>query len=350
MSSASINYSKLLRSDLRRILETSTSEGKVFAPVRRLEEYINDYELRNPDEQELEETGDITVVRSEKIPITSLKPIECEIPVVAVDASVAVLGETDVGVIAAFKCAVVYSMNDRRPEVFRYVAHLTERNRDVYVRLRRLLSTSTATKSRPPKCSLSRMPYRLMNLLERITQRYASTQICDGIVLWDGSMTRTKETSADIYRGSIRLARRYGNSIIAVSKRTRLRLSTGEKLNMLLDLERRPCFMEVHDLLPNSIKKDLMGRVFAVKFTANGFTFRVDVVPSRGMEYTDVLGRLMGATSFVHGYPEPLAKAHIYAYFTRNEVTALQAHVMDRYTLKQTDVFDIRAHILGPFG
>ena len=348
MSSIDINYGVLLRSELRRIFETPTGEGRVFAPIRRLEEYINDYELHNPDEQELEETGDIPVER-EEIPITPLEPIECEVSVVAVDTSVAVLGETDVGVIAAFKCAVVYS-NDRRPEVFRYMTHLTERNRHIYVRLRRLLGASLSVKSRPPKCSLDRMPYRLMNLLERITQRYASTQIRDGIVLWDGAMTRTKETSARIYRNTIRLAKNSRNSIVAISKKTRLRLKNGKRLSTFLDLEREPCFAEVHDFLPNSIRKDLMGRVFVVKFAADGFTFRVDVAPSGGIECVDVLKKLMGTINFVYGYPELLARAHVYSYFTRNEVTALQARAMDMYTLRQTDAFDIRVHILGPFG
>jgi len=348
---ASSEYHELLRGGLREILESSRDEGRIFAPIRRLEEYINDYEFYNPEEQEItEQAGEITI-REEEVPISPLEPIECEVPIVAVDASVAVLGETDVGVIAAFKCAIVYSGVDRQPEVYRYIAHFTENNRNVYVRLRRLLSGSALTPPvKPPTCSLDRMPYRIMNLIERIAQRYASTQIRGGIVLWDGSMTRTKETGVDVYRGSISLARRYGNSIVAISKRTRLRLVTGEKITTLLDAEERACIAEVHNYLPDSIKRDLMGRVYAVKFTDNGFTFRVDVAPSIEGDCKEVLRRLAGATSFVHGYPDPLARAHIYSYFTRTEVTALQAYVLERYSLRPVDAFDVRVHILGPFG
>ena len=344
-------YGELLRGGLREVLEAPAGEGRVFAPVKRLEEYINDYELHNPEEQELaEQAGEITINET-RIPTDPLEPVECEVPIAAVDASVAVLGETDVGVIAAFKCAVVYLGVNKQPEVYRYIAHFTESNRDVYVKLRRLLSTSAlASPVKPPTCSLDRMPYRIMNLIERIAQRHASTQIRGGIVLWDGSMTRTKETGIDVYKGSINLAARHGNYIVAISKRTRLRLATGEKITTLLDAERRACVAEVHDYMPDSIKRDLMGRVYAVKFAADGFTFRVDVAPATKGKCKEVLKRLAGATSFVHGYPDPLARAHIYSYFTRTEITALQAYALERYSLRPVDAFDIRVHILGPFG
>jgi hypothetical protein len=330
-------YGRLLRETVDELFRCA-SEGRVFAPIKRIEEYINDFELA-PDEQGVE--VDLRVMPD----VNPLEPIDGVLPMVAVDSSLAILGESDVGVIVAFRCAFTYSGVDRPRETFEYLAHFTEGNRHIYSRLRRLLGSRGNSAG-----SLDRMPYRIMNLLERIAQRRACTQITGGIVLWDGSLTRTMETTRNIYEDSFRLAQANGNSIVAISKRSRLRLQTGEKITTLLDDRAGACISEIHTQLPSKIQGDLLGRVHVVKFSEEGFTFRVDVVPAPGLNCCEVIRRLAGATTFTHGYPSPLREAHIEAYFTGTEIMALQSLAMDRYQLRPADVFDVRTHIFGPFG
>lgn len=334
---------------LPELLEEGSRQARVFAPIARLEDYINDFELYSPDEEEIAEVQGEVEVASEASGLREhpLEPAGERVPVAAVDSSVAILGESDVGVFAAFRCAIVYN-DGRPPKTFNYVAHITEAARLAYVKLREFLSSSPF-RAQPPACSLDRLIYRFMNVIERLAQRYACAQVRDGIVLWDGALTRTKETGIDVFRESIGLAEEHGNSVVAVSKKTRLRLVTGEKLTAVLEGREGAFAIEVGDLLPDSIKRDLMGKVYVAKFTADGFPFRVDVAPKEG-DCLSVLKRLISSAGFVHGYPEPLAQAHMHAYFTREDVTALQAYVRDRYSLRETDAFDVRVHVLGPFG
>ena len=334
---------------LWQLLEEGSRRARAFAPIARLEDYINDFELYSPDEEEIAEVQGEVEVASEASGLREhlLEPVEERVPVAAVDSSVAILGESDVGVFAAFRCAIVYN-DGRRPETFNYIAHITEASRLVYAKLRELISSSPF-RAQPPACSLDRLVYRFMNVIERLAQRYACSQVRGGIVLWDGALTRTKETGIDVFRESIGLAEEHGNSIVAVSKKTRLRLVTGEKLTAVLEGREGAFAVEVEDLLPDSIKRDLMGKVYVVKFTEDGFPFRVDVAPKE-KDCLPVLRKLLSSVSFIHGYPEPLAQAHMHAYFTRHEIVALQAYVRDRYSLRETDAFDVRVHVLGPFG
>jgi len=344
------DYGEILASKVQELLENKVQQAKVFVPIARLEDYINDFETYSPDEEELaEEQGELSITTGASgLRELPLDPVEERVPVAAVDSSVALLGESNVGVFAAFRCAIVY--NDRRlPQRFEYIAHITEASRGAYTELRSFLSPSAHHEMRPPTCSLDRLVYRFMNVIERLAQRYACTQVKSGIVLWDGALTRTKETGTDVFRASIKLATEHGNSIVAVSKKTRLRLHTGEKLTTVLEGKDRAFAVEVEDLLPDNIKRDLMGKVYVVKFMGDGFPFRVDVAPKEG-DCLLPLRRLISSVSFIHGYPEPLAEAHMQAYFTCSEIVALQAYVRDRYSLREIDSFDVRTHVLGPFG
>jgi len=334
-----VDYERILRQTVDEILTRQQSGGSVFAPTRRIEEYINDFEVLSAQEENDE-------ANLKEMPgVERLEPIEEELPIVGLDTSLATLGESDIGVVAAFRAAFMYSGIDRPPETFEYLAHFTERNRGIYSELRNVIgSPGTSTGS------LDRMPYRIMNLLERIAQRRTCTQISNGIILWDGSLTRTMETSREMYEASFHIAQSNGNSIVSISKRSRLRLQTGEKITTYLDGRQGTSMAEIHNELPDEIKRDLLGRVHVVKFSDEGFTFRVDVVPSSGYDCCGAIRRLAGATSFAHGYPGVLRDAHIHAYFTAAEVTALQSLAMDRYGLQPAEMFDVRTHVFGPFG
>jgi hypothetical protein len=58
-----------------------------------------------------------------------------------------------------------------------------------------------------------------------------------------------------VFRASIKLATKHGNSIVAVSKKTRLRLHTGEKLTTVLEGKDRAFAVEIRRSPARQYKK-----------------------------------------------------------------------------------------------
>lgn len=334
------------------VLEEHFPEAELFRPrYVNLDEfiYINDEEIDKADEIE----DDLTLLLDKSVgERDEVKPLEAgqpsDTPVIAVDSSSVKLGETDQGVVAAFRIAVVMQMSgETSVEKFGpYMAHFTESNREIYNYFREKIFGLDRV-SPPP---VRKMPDRTRNFLERLAQRYASNIVENGIVLWDGSLTQTIDTPMGLLRDSVKIARENGNIIIAISKQSWLKLKTGERLIGLLENVPKSCYIYVHDKLSEKIRHYLFGKVFVVKFSPDGFSFRVDVALDSAKECVEALELLKGNAMFYNGYPEPLRQAHIHAYFTPNEVLAMQNMAIDKYDLDVIRPFDIRKHLLAPFG
>jgi len=332
------------------ILEENFPEAEIFQPrYVNLDQfiYINDEEIDK--HEEIEEENTVELVENPSEEITDLDhEFDSSIPIVAVDSSSAKLGETDQGIIAAFRVAVVVQEGgEMRIERFGpYVGHFTEANREIYNYFREKIFG--LRRVHPPP--VRKMPDRTRNFLERLAQRYACTLVKNGLILWDGSLIQTIDTPMDLLKESIKLSHGNGNIIIAVSKQSRLKLESGERIVGLLEREPRACYICVHEQLSDKIRHYLLGKVFVVKFTPDGFSFRVDVSKDTKEECVQALRLLKGASPFYNGYPEALRQAHISAYFTPNEVLALQNMAIDKYNLEIVRPFDVRKHLLAPFG
>lgn len=117
-----------------------------------------------------------------------------------------------------------------------------------------------------------------------------------------------------------------------------------------LEREPRACYLDVHEKVSEKIRQYLFGRVHVVKFTPGGFSFRVDLALESPADCAQALQLLKSNAAFYNGYPETLRQAHIYAYFTPNEVLALQNMAIDKYDLEVIRSFDLRKHLLAPYG
>jgi hypothetical protein len=332
------------------VLEENFPEAEVFQPrYVSLDQfvYINDEETDKADEIEDETTVELMDRHGEKIEDLE-QEFNLSTPIVAVDSSSAKLGETDQGIIAAFRIAVVmHKCGEVKIERFGpYIAHFTELNREIYNYFREKVFRLDSV----PPPPVRKMPERTRNFLERLAQRYASNLVKDALLLWDGSLIQTIDTPMGLLRDSVELSRKNGNIIIAISKQSWLRMKSGERIVGLLEKEPRACYVYVHDKLSDKIKHYLFGKIFVVKFTPDGFSFRVDVAQNSKEECIEALRLLKGCSSFYNGYPEALRQAHIYAYFTPNEVLALQNMAIDKYDLEVIRAFDIKRHLLAPFG
>jgi len=295
-------------------------------------------------EEDVREELDLPLKRR-PFEVVPLQSAEEHVPVVAVDASVIPLGETERGIVAAVRVAVV--KQGSRPEVFGpYMFHVTPSNvGELYNALRKQLGLG---KGKPPP--LHKAPNRIMALLERIAQRYANKLVEDGILLWDGALTWSRTTPKEALVKAFRHALQRNNAIVAIAKRSYLRLADGSPIPDLLSDERRACYCKVPlELIDVKHQRFVLGEVFVVKFTPLGYPFRADVKAPEGGG-AEALSKLKRSTSFRWGYPELLIEAHARAYFTSVEAVSLQMLAVKRYGLETVPSFDIRVHVLGPFG
>ena len=279
----------------------------------------------------------------------ALNPDMAGMDLVAVDSTSFKLGETDVGLLAAYRATMVLRRSDST-SIYRfgpYVFHITEGNKDeLYTHFRRLLGVSSPAKAP----SLHKMVDRVRNFIERFLQRCSASAIDGGLVLWDGSLTSgTVDTPREVLAESLKLARSRSNVVIAVSKHSSLTTVDGVKLISILEDFYEPCFADVHKLISQSVRSRCLGRVTVAKLSPYGFTFRVDVAPPQGLGVREALQALISSCSIHNGYPEPLRQAHAMSYLTCNEVLALQAHVAEKYGLRVLRPFDVRHMILSPY-
>jgi len=340
--------------DLRRELEEESLDAQVLRPrYVKLDQYmpINDEEVDRAGEIELDETITLNEMRES----TKNLPYSSEVkPISAVDTSSVRLGETDRGILSALRIAIIVHELDKEPVYERfgpYIVHLTEGNKHkIYNFFRtQFFNLDPLKESETPQ--LIKMTDRIRNFLERIAQQIAASAIDRGIALLDGSLTGgTIDTPKGMLKKAVDIAHSHSNSVVAISKKSWLQTVEGKKLIDLLEADARPCYTDIHNQIDTRSAERFLGRVFVVKFTSDGFAFRVDVSPSRGETPLETLPSLAASCSFYNGYPEPLRQAHIHTYFTANEVLAYQAYAIERYKLETIRSFDIRKHLLAPFG
>lgn len=336
------------------VLEEHFPEAEVFRPrAVRLDQfaYLNDEEVDKHDEWIEDESIELDEAVADA-PSNVLDIDSSSIPIDAVDASSVQLGETNLGVISAVRVAIWRQVPGERPSLSRfgpYMVHLTHDNVDfIYNYFRREVFGLKEPKRAP---RLHKMTDRIRNFFERLAQRYACRIVKGGIVLWDGSLTAgTVDTPLEVMERTLSIAGENNNSVAAVSKQSMLRTRLGERILDLLEGEVGPRYKDINEQISAHQLSRILGRVHVVKFTPHGFSFRVDISPRPGQSCGEVLSLLKGNVSFYNGYPDPLRQAHISAYFTPYEVLSLQSMAVEKYHMRVIPTFDVKRHILGPFG
>lgn len=332
-------------------LEEELSSSRKFRPrYIELTNFLpsNDEDVDRVSEVEVDET---IVLENTPSDYYVLEKVSGNGKVLAVDASSFRVGETEKGIIAAYRASIVVFDKDSY-EVSKFgpfVVHLTEENRVyVYNFLRGVLGLDEVDEKRVPR--LFKMVDRVRNFIERFLQIEFADFIRESFVLWDGSLTGdTVDTPRRVLEEALSRARNAGNSVFGVSKTSRLKTVDGRRLIDLLCDVYKPAYVKVHKLLSKDLAKRILGEVFAVKFSPDGFTFRVDVYPRDGSIGEVELKRLFSVCPIFNGYPDPLRLAHINCYFTGDEVLALQTYVVEKYGLEVIPAFDVRRFILYPF-
>ncbi|OYT28493.1 MAG: hypothetical protein B6U95_04000, partial [Thermofilum sp. ex4484_82] len=240
----------MIDGEIRRVVE-ELENTKLFRPrYVELTSFmpLNDEEVDKLEEWEIDET---VTLEERELQIKEFQEQREEfLPIVAVDVSSIRIGETERGIVAAYRAALVICGEDFKVEKLGpYALHLTEENKlAIYNHFRNLLGLDKVDEDKVPR--LSKLVDRIRNAIERMLQRAAAKTIRNGIVLWDGSLIGgTVDTPMKVVLENIATAHSNGNSVVGISKRSWLKTTSGKKLIDLLEGVYKPCYIDVHKLI-----------------------------------------------------------------------------------------------------
>jgi len=280
-----------------------------------------------------------------------IQPRRDPVQIAACDASSVKIGETETGMIFAIRAVAVWRNPDKTmftrwgPLLF----HIPnsdgqpDRIRDDDSKIFGGLSVKTL-----------RVLTRLRNHVERWAQEVLSTTVKDGVVLFDGSLTAgTPDNPASRVNNILSTTRANNSVVLALSKSTQLTVG-GKNILGFFDSDKAPHLIDMSSIVereypPYPVR--FLGRVCVVKFSPDGFLFRLDIDREASEESALLaLGRVAGSDVIFHGYPETLRLAHIYSTFTANEILAIQRFVATNHQVSLLSRPNLRRSLFGPFG
>jgi hypothetical protein len=278
-------------------------------------------------------------------------PTKSNRPVVAIDTSTIKLGELEAGSLCALRGAAVLLENGQ----YRYVRY----GPLVFSLGDGGISTCENLQSLglPPfhgEPNVDGLLKRIRNLLERWLQFNMSNVFTNGFILIDGSLTAgTPDNPSRELERILDGARRSGSVVIAISKKTKLRIRN-QSVTGMLEKESDPCLLDIDDEITEQFPPypvRFLGRVFVGKLARSGFPFRMDV--DREVPMADTISGLceLAGTDIVdQGYPETLRMAHILSTFTASDVLAIQTLAAVQFGVQLIPKIALRRSLFGPFG
>ncbi|HID17488.1 TPA: DNA double-strand break repair nuclease NurA [Candidatus Bathyarchaeota archaeon] len=301
-----------------------------------------------PPEEESVDELQLCLVREDLEDPIPIEPLYEETVIVAVDASSVKVGETGNGIICAIRGAIVWRRGGEisfircGPLLFHITNFVMEN-----------LHEEKAEANFELKFPVSAVS-RLRNLLERSLQGSACRRFEGAILLFDGSLTAGTPDNPSKNLGMIlSAARRRRNSVLAISKATRITLS-GVNASRLLRSAKAPCLLDIDRDVRASFPNhpvQLLGKVYVAKLSAGGFAFRLDAdrnLPSN--KVLESVGKLVAIDVVEQGYPDTLRLAHILSSFTASEVIGIQGLLSKNFGLQMLPKVNLRRILFGPFG
>jgi len=283
--------------------------------------------------------------------VVMLESVRTERPIAAVDTSTIKLGELDDGILCALRGAVV-TLESKQYRYLRYGPLVFSLGFNGPVASKSLQNLGLQPFSGEP--NIDGLLKRIRNVLERWLQFSVSSSLKKAFVLIDGSLTAgTPDNPSRELEHILEVARRSGSVMIAISKKTKLRIRN-VSLTKLLENESDPCLIDVDGEITDQFPPypvRFLGRVFVAKLAKCGFPFRIDI--DRQIASTAVVSefaQLAGTDIVDQGYPETLRMAHILSTFTATDVLAMQAFAQIEFGLEMTPNLCLRHSLFGPFG
>jgi hypothetical protein len=281
----------------------------------------------------------------------SLRPVQSNRPVVAIDTSTIKLGELADGSLCALRGAVVF-LEKNRYHYVRYGPLVFSLGNNSLASFQDFASLGLPPFSGEP--NVDSLLKRIRNVLERWLQFNVSASVPKAFVLVDGSLTAgTPDNPSKELERILETARRSGSVVIAISKKTKLRIHN-QSITNLLEQTAEPCLLDVDEEITDQFPPypvRFLGRVFVGKLAKYGFPFRMDVDRAISLgETVDGICQLTGTDIVDQGYPETLRMAHILSTFTASDVLAMQAFAAARFGVQLIPKLALRRSLFGPFG
>jgi len=340
---------RFLELSLRSIKQIHNGSAALYQPY----ETLTEEEVASTDEVTPTFTGQTTL----KQHLIQLKPQPSPHPVIAIDVSSIKIGETNAGILLALRAATVWKQTGTGYRYLRFGPfpfHITEENKQEIYHLFNQYSREaheiSNTHSNTP--SLINMQTRMTTLLERWLQTQIAAQSVNSLILLDGSLTAgTSDTPTTILLQLLDTARNHHNTILAITKVTRLRLN-GHTLTDLINKSKPPCLLQT-DGYPTTAYNHIrfLGAIYVAKLSPSPYAFRLDIdnkIPSQ--QAVESVEHLIANDLVLDGYPETLRLAHIYSTFTANEVIGIQRFLAQTHGIKTIQRPNVRRLLFGPFG
>jgi len=276
-----------------------------------------------------EEIIPINVKEPEKqkpILITPKYPIESQIT--AIDSTNFTLGQIPDGLVGAVRASIITKAPNRTSHSLEkygpYLVPITNQNKDLVYRNAHKAIYAKETGASAPDC-LQTLD-RIRNFLERYIQAEVVKSCKNSLILIDGSLIG--DTVGDpgfVLKKIMADAVSNHNSIVAISKSTRLTLQQNQKsILSLLDGVPGPCYI-------GNIKKHISqnsdryyGEVYVARLTPLGEPFRVDIPPNAPLSHDEIFSQVAGLAGD-YGYPEELKLAHMTCVLSCIEIMELQS-------------------------
>jgi hypothetical protein len=298
-------------------------------------------------ELEIEEEPQLYLNIKEGNEFIPIIPVYKDATVAAIDVSSIKIGEIESGVICAIRGAIVWRKG-KEINFFRcgpLLFHVTD-----FI-IEHLYNNGSRE-------ALLESPVGVISRFRSILERFIQGSICnyfkDSIILFDGSLTAgTPDNPVNNLNQILSKARENRNAVLAISKTTKIGFS-GVKLSELLKNLKGPCLLDIDEnvraLFP-SYPVQLLGRVYAVKLSPKGLSFRLDIDKNLSFKDSmDSLGKLIVNDVIDQGYPDTLRLAHILSSFTANDVIGIQRFLSKKFKLQIIPKLNLRRMLFGPFG
>lgn len=333
-------------------MDTSLPQRFVELSINSLRQVNSPFQLnQQPIQQDTAYDNCPTALQLKRQPLP-LKPCQEETLVAAVDTSTIKIGETSTGIIIAVRGANVWKQNRtyHYKRLGPFIFHITEDNKkEVYNSLERSYFNTNYATNHMSSPTLLQMPTRIASLLEHWLQTMIARTATNGVILFDGSLTSgTFDTPVERLREILTTARRHGNTVLAFSKATCLRVN-GYLITDLLPEHEPPYLLETTGLRFKA-PMVLLGDVYVARLNKANMAFRLDI--DREIPFAErivAMEHLVGNDVF-QSYPETLRLAHILCTFTANEVLAVQHFISRKHGIQIVNRPDMHRLLFGSFG
>jgi hypothetical protein len=268
--------------------------------------------------------------------VTTIRPINQNTIVAAIDSSSIKLAETEEGSLYGVKCGIAMAygghalMHFKIGPVLFYLGESTICESELEERLARIVLLDD---------DLAKRLVRVR--AERAIQKELASHFTNSIILVDGSLRTSifedKERSLKKIAESCVLRK---NMLIGISKSTKIKAL--DRAAAPLTKVPGPAYIEVDAIIKSMIRSSV-GINLMAKLEKNCPVLRVDIIGNKNQS----LGVLLGNDPVASGYPETLRLAHYISTFTHTEMTCLRSHVLNSYDVMELAADDIRRTLLG---